>query len=131
MQAHKIEFNANLKYAQEVLASLKWKLRMLADQKRNGLRMSDQYVKQLDAETMQAVAESKSQLRLVLDMLEEHKVQGEIQRKQTDDCNLSLQSYLYEKSYYMKEIHACRETLTPNLDLVICKAEQRQIENST
>jgi hypothetical protein len=36
--------------------------------------MSDQYVKQLDAETMQAVAESKSQLRLVLDMLEEHKV---------------------------------------------------------
>ena len=57
-----------------MLATLKWKLRMLADQKRHGLKFSDQYIKQLDTETMQAIAESKSQLRLVLDMLEEHKV---------------------------------------------------------
>ena len=65
-------------------------------------------------------------------MLEEHKVQGDFQRKQTDDFNLQLQSYLYEKSYYTKEIHACRETKTPNLDKVVKKAVERNgNKNST
>ena len=80
------------------------------------MKQSDKYVKQIDDERMNVIAESKSQLRLVLDLLEETKVQGEFQRKETDDCNLTLQSYLYEKSYYLKEIHDCRETKTPHLD---------------
>jgi len=57
-------------------------------------------------------------------MLEETKLQGELQRKETDDCNLALQSYLYEKSYYIKEIQDCRNTKTPNLADVGRKASE-------
>ena len=46
-------------------------------------------------------------------------------RKDTDDDNLRLQSFLYEKNQYQKEIYFCKEYQTPALDLVLQKAMER------
>ena len=73
---------------------------------------------------LQLLAKEKSAMRQVIDHVEDRKRDGELQRKETDDFNLQLQSFLYEKSYYTKEIHLAREFKTPKLDKVISKASE-------
>lgn len=53
----------------------------------------------------------------------ERKREADRQRKATDDVNLSLQSFLYEKNHYEKEIYFCKEFCTPQLDEVLSKAK--------
>ena len=55
-------------------------------------------------------------------MVMERKKQAEGQRKVTDDVNLTLQSFLYERNHYQREIYFCKEYRTPELDKVIAKA---------
>lgn len=81
---------------------------------------------------MDWIAETKSQLRLVSDALEDTKAQSELQRKETDECNLVRQSCLYEQINYSKEINDCQQTKTPNLDAVLGsgnKPEHAQLKN--
>ncbi len=61
----------------------------------------------------------------------ERKRQAEQQRKETDDYNLSLQSFQYERNHYQREIYFCKEYKTPQLSLVIQKAQERQTEDDS
>jgi len=49
----------------------------------------------------------------------ERKRQAEAKRKETDDVNLNLQSFMYERNHYQREIYFCKEYKTPQLDQVI------------
>ena len=40
---------------------------------------------------------------------------SEDERRVLDNHNLTLQSLLYGKDYYSKEVHFCKEFKTPNL----------------
>lgn len=53
------------------------------------------------------------------------KKQAEAKRKVTDDVNLTLQSFMYERNHYQREIYFCKEYRTPELDKVLQKAQDR------
>jgi hypothetical protein len=58
---------------------------------------------------------SKSGLRELCESAEDTKKMSEIERKEMDHHNITLQSLLYEKDYFVKEIHFCKEFKTPQL----------------
>jgi hypothetical protein len=48
-------------------------------------------------------------------MVDLTKREADEKRKDMDTNNLKLQSFIYKKNYYEKEINFCRELKTPNL----------------
>lgn len=123
-QSHRQTIDSQTKYLTNAYDKLKWKLRALAELKRQGKSSDDEQVKQMHAETIQLLALNKSCMRTVIDTVETLRRQCENQRSATDDHNLTLQSYLYETGYYEKQIHFCKEYKTPQLDKVIEKAKE-------
>ena len=55
-------------------------------------------------------------MRTIIDTVETLKRKGDKQRAATDDHNLTLQAHLYEISHYKKQIFACQDFKTPQLD---------------
>ena len=64
-------------------------------------------------------------MRNIIDTVEAYKWRCQKKRSATDDHNLTLQSHLYEISHYKKQIYACQEFKTPELDKVVMKASER------
>lgn len=54
-------------------------------------------------------------MRQLQDIIEGVKKANEQERSAVDANNLTLQSFLYEQSYFLKEIHFCKEFKTPQL----------------
>lgn len=73
---------------------------------------------------MELLFSGKSGMRNIIDTVESLKRKSQKQRGATDDYNLTLQSHLYEISHYKKQIDACQEFKTPELDKVIEKATE-------
>jgi hypothetical protein len=48
-------------------------------------------------------------------MVENMKRRSEDERRELDTHNLTLQSLLYGKDYFLKEVHFCKEYKTPQL----------------
>ena len=69
-------------------------------------------------------------MRNIIDTVETLKRKSQKQRGATDDHNLTLQSHLYEISHYKKQIDACQEFKTPELDKVIEKATEMSVTTS-
>ena len=53
--------------------------------------------------------------RSITQIVETMKRKIEEERKDLDSHNLTLQSLLYGKDYFLKEVHFCKEFKTPNL----------------
>ena len=75
---------------------------------------SDQF-KLLASENVDRLLFLKNSQRELAEMVEGTKKVSENERRQVDSHNLTLQSLLYEKDYYVKEIHFCKEFKTPYL----------------
>jgi hypothetical protein len=65
----------------------------------------------------------KTGQREVLQIVESTKRQSEDERKELDSQNLNLQSLLYGKDYYLKQVHFCKEFKTPLLAQCILPEE--------
>ena len=109
----------------DTMSQLKWKLNMLSQLKHRGAKANDQQVRDLDQKVKQMLLTTKSGMRNVIEMVDVLKKNGSARRNATDDHNLTLQSHLYEISHYKKQIYACQEFSTPELDKVIDKAMER------
>jgi hypothetical protein len=73
------------------------------------------------------MAHIKASVREINQSVMEARKKAESQRKETDDINLTLQSFLYERNHYQREIYFCKEFKTPELDQVIKKACERRV----
>ena len=62
---------------------------------------------------------------MVIDTVERLKRKCQAKRSETDTHNLTLQAHLYEISHYKKQIYACQEFKTPELEKVVNKATER------
>ena len=69
----------------------------------------------MDVKTKYRMLLVRAGQREALQIVENAKRKSEEQRKELDLQNLSLQSLLYGKDYYLKEVHFCKEFKTPNL----------------
>ena len=96
----------------------------MAELKRAGKTATDPQVAELDQKNMQLLFSGKSCMRNIIESVENLKRKSQKQRGATDDHNLTLQSHLYEISHYKKQIDACQEFKTPELDKVIEKASE-------
>ena len=55
------------------------------------------------------MSQIKSAIREITQIVIDRKKEADKLRKDTDDDNLRLQSFLYEKNHYQKEIYFCKE----------------------
>ncbi|TNV84672.1 hypothetical protein FGO68_gene6114 [Halteria grandinella] len=74
-----------------------------------------QQVKELDVRTKMRLLVIRSGQRSIFQMVEHMKRQSEDERRNLDQHNLTLQSLLYGKDFFLKEVHQCKEYKTPNL----------------
>ena len=69
----------------------------------------------LEAESKDRLFAIREGQKQVYQMVEYMKRRSEDERKDLDTHNLTLQSLLYGKDYFSKEVHFCKEYKTPNL----------------
>ena len=116
----------------ETLSRFKNNLNELLEAKQAGKTFAngDQRVNELAKRNIELLFSAKSGMRNVIDTVETLKRKSQTQGGATDEHNLTLQSHLYEISHYKKQIDACQEFKTPELDKVIEKAAEMSQNNS-
>ena len=72
-------------------------------------------VAQLDDTNMDRLLKIRAGQRRIYQMVENMKRRSEDERRELDTHNLTLQSLLYGKDYFLKEVHFCKEYKTPHL----------------
>ena len=110
---------AKLADAKKSMEILKWRFNSLKVLRETGTGAWTQF-----EDIFQQMAHLKSVTREITQQVIDRKRQADAQRRATDDINLTLQSYLYEKNHYQKEIYFCKSFQTPELDLVLEKAHE-------
>lgn len=113
------EFKHTLHIVRENLQLLREDLKRYRDLKdRKGTTDPVQWaaqVKELDMRNKMRVILIRSGQRQIFQMVEHMKRKSEEERRELDSHNLTLQSLLYGKDYFLKEVHFCKEFKTPHL----------------
>jgi len=86
---------SKLRDTRKTLENLKWRLSQFVE-----LRKSETCTWESFEETLDMMAEVKSGTREIAQKVIDRKKQADFKRKNTDDINLTLQSFLYEKNHY-------------------------------
>ena len=69
----------------------------------------------MDARSKMLLLDIKSGQKTIYQIVDATKKESEEERKEVDNRNLTLQSLLYGKDYFLKQVHFCKEFKTPNL----------------
>jgi hypothetical protein len=97
------------------LNALKNDLSKFVELKKAGKDSKSEPFKSLSKENLDKILFLKSGQRELNEMVESTKRASELERASVDEHNLALQSLTYEKDYFKKEIHFCKEFKTPQL----------------
>eukprot|EP00347_Sterkiella_histriomuscorum_P007800 403347513 len=109
-------FNLALKQARTSLDQIKYEVKYLLDLKQNHAKNNTgPQLDQVKIQLTTKLLEMKSFQRQIFEIMELQRKVADQERQEMDTHNLNLQSLLYEKDYFKKEIHYCKEFKTPQL----------------
>ena len=79
------------------------------------MKLNAPILESLDTNNKERLLMIRAGQRRIYQMVENMKRRSEEERKELDTHNLTLQSLLYGKDYFLKEVHFCKEYKTPHL----------------
>ena len=125
------DIESRIAETRQSLNTLKWHFNSLAEKQKmaQSKGFSHEEVQEQLEPIVDTMAHIKASVREITQSVMEARKKAESQRKETDDINLTLQSFLYERNHYQREIYFCKEFRTPELDQVIKKACERQVQS--
>jgi hypothetical protein len=81
----------------------------------DSIKLNETIVENLDTSNKDRLLMIRAGQRRIYQMAENMKRRSEDERRELDTHNLTLQSLLYGKDYFLKEVHFCKEYKTPHL----------------
>jgi len=81
----------------------------------DSIKLNETTVENLDTTNKDRLLMIRAGQRRIYQMVENMKRRSEDERRELDTHNLTLQSLLYGKDYFLKEVHFCKEYKTPHL----------------
>jgi len=97
--------------------------------KKQGLGGKDLRVEQAFQQTQTRALFVQTIIRDLHERVAASKKDSELERREMDAQNLALQSLLYEKDHFLKEIHFCRELKTPQLKQALLTEVYERFKN--